>query len=234
MNFFTFNKVSSKQFGLYISGNGTFNSPERDIEIIDIPGRNGQLIVDNDRFKNTTVNYPSFIISDFKNNATAIRAWLLSVNGYARLEDTYNPQEYRQARFSSSLDFEVKALNLSAETVIAFDCKPQRFLKLGDEKTIISIPTIIYNKTSFNALPLIRVYGNGAGTVTVGNIIIQIKNLLEYLDIDCETQNAYKGIQNCNNNIYAPFFPYLSPGETGISWSGGITKIEIKPRWWTI
>ena len=41
---FTFNGKSSKDFGVYISGLNTFGAPERDVDIISISGRNGDLI----------------------------------------------------------------------------------------------------------------------------------------------------------------------------------------------
>ena len=46
--------------------------------------------------------------------------------------------------------------------------------------------------------------------------------------------NAYSGLQNKNMDIEAPEFPALLPGENKIGFSGGIQKVEIVPRWWTI
>ena len=55
MKSFTFAGRSSKDFGIYLSGSGVFNAPERDVETISIPGRSGDLILDNGRFKNISV-----------------------------------------------------------------------------------------------------------------------------------------------------------------------------------
>ena len=63
---------------------------------------------------------------------------------------------------------------------------------------------------------------------------MQLKTIDGYVDIDCETENAYRGTVNCNANIYAPTFPELPAGRTTVSFEGNIEKIEIKPRWWTI
>ena len=54
INYFTFDGKTSTDFGMYISGSGTYNAPERDVTTYNIPGRNGDLIVDNGRFLNTT------------------------------------------------------------------------------------------------------------------------------------------------------------------------------------
>lgn len=234
MNYFKYNGKSSRDFGLYISGDGTFLAPERDVFSVEIPGKNGTLTIDNGRFKNVMVDYPSFIRAEFKKNADAARAWLLSTSGYSRLEDTYHPDEYRMAQFIGPLDFETRFLQRAGECTLSFDCKPQRFLRLGERKTTLSKASILYNPTQFEALPLIRIYGTTDGVLTIGDNIIQIKTIKEYVDLDCETQNAFKGLTNCNNDIDAPTFPTLPAGESGISWSGSITKVEIIPRWWTI
>lgn len=233
LNFFTLDGKCSKDFGVYISGDGTYNAPERDVETEDIPGRNGNLIIDNHRFKNIELTYPAFIRTNFGEAAEAVRAWLGAVAGYRRLEDTYHPNQYRMARFSGNIEFETRVLNRSGEFDLIFDCKPQRFLKSGEVAIPANKETSVYNPTPFDALPLIRVYGT-AGTLEVGNIAVEIKSIDGYVDIDSDTQNAYKGTVNCNSNIYAPDFPILPAGRTGIRFSGNIEKIEIRPRWWTI
>jgi len=40
---FTYDKRSSTDFGVWISGWKTFDAPERDIDTINIPGRSGSL-----------------------------------------------------------------------------------------------------------------------------------------------------------------------------------------------
>lgn len=224
---------TSSEFGIYISGSGTFNAPERDVQTISVPGRDGDLVIDNGRFKNITVSYPAFIREMFKINVAGARRWLATSAGYRRLEDSYHPEFYRMARFIGPLDFDTRFLNKSGECKLSFDCKPQRFLKQGEFKISIEGETKLYNPTGMEALPQIRVFGTGAGELVVGNTIMQIKRIEEYLDIDCDTQNAYKMNENCNNYI-SQVFPVLEEGETGISFSGGIDKIEIIPRWWTL
>ena len=54
------------------------------------------------------------------------------------------------------------------------------------------------------------------------------------LMLESEFQDAYREEQNKNNTISASAFPILEHGENAISWDGGITGIEVTPRWWTI
>ena len=68
----------------------------------------------------------------------------------------------------------------------------------------------------------------------IGRYTVKLLSIDESLTLDSDTQNAYKGTQNKNNTILAPEFPRLEPGENEISWQGGVEKIEIIPRWWTL
>lgn len=231
--YFLYGKGCSRDYGLYISGSGTFNAPERDVETVEVPGRNGTLVIDHGRFKNITVTYPAFIRQKFQDLAQEARAWLLEDRGYVRLTDSYDVEHYRLARFSGPLDFDMQVLNRSGECNIVFDCKPQRFLILGDQMLLAERGTQLYNPTRFPSLPLIRAHGT-SGTLFVGNTVVQIKQINGYVDLDCDTQNAYKGSVNCNTKVVLQEFPQLPPGMCGINYEGMIEKVEIKPRWWTI
>ena len=227
-----FDGRNSKEFGLYISGSGTFNAPQRDIETVEVPGRNGTLTIDKKRFLNITISYPAFIREKFRAYTDAAREWLLAVAGYRRLEDSYHPDEYRMARFTGQLDFDTRILNRSGECTLSFDCAPQRFLKMGEIPHVLTAAGAFINPTVFEARPFFRVYGT-SGTLTVGNTAIEISEIDGYIDIDCDTQNAYKGTKNCNNKVTS-VFPVFPAGQTGVMFSGGITSVTVIPRWWTI
>ena len=50
INWFIFDGKNSRDYGIYISGSGTFNAPEMDITTVEIPGRNGDLTISNNGF----------------------------------------------------------------------------------------------------------------------------------------------------------------------------------------
>lgn len=233
MNFFIFGEKRSCDYGIYISGSGTFNAPERDEESVEIPGRNGDLIISRNRFKNITVKYPAFIRKDFTKNVEAAKGWLLYKTGYLRMEDTYHPDYYRMAQFKGPIDFDVRFLNRAGETTLLFNCKPQRWRKDGESPIKILTPKSIYND-AFPALPLIKVNGTGAGNLYVGAFSIKILELEDYIMLDSDLQDAYRDTQNKNSAISTSAFPVLETGENTISWDGGIENIEITPRWWTL
>ena len=240
-----FNGKSLADFGVHVSGGGTFNSPEKDYETVEIPGRNGNLHIFNERFKNVDLTYKAFIAgdgyisggkrNDFANLMRSFRAWMLHSNGYQKLEDTYHLDEYRKALFKGPIETEAILLQ-AGEFDLTFNCMPQRFLKSGDEIFTFTKSASLDNPTLFDAKSLVRVYGHG--TLAINDRIIQIATNYpySYLDIDCEIQDAYYGTTNCNKYITlvdGEFFK-LEPGENTINLGSGITRIDVTPRWWTI
>lgn len=233
MNYLTFGKINTKNFNAFVSGESTFVTAERDIEVIPIPGRNGTLSVDNGRFHNISIVYPCFIVDSFRANYDALRAAFLSESGYNKLIDTYDPDHYRRARCTAAIDPEMTQLNRHGKFDLAFDCDPRRFLVSGDKIVTFSANGSIKNPTLYNALPFIRAYGTGY--FEISGVRVTITSASTYTDIDCELQEAYKGSTNCNGNITLNNgeFPKLIPGVNQVTISG-LSRIELSPRWWTI
>lgn len=233
INFFTFNGKSSLDYGTFISGEATWETPAKDIEIVEIPGRNGSLSISNNRFLNVEMKYKSFIIEDFDNNFSALKAYLMSQEGYQILTDTYHPDHFRRARYYTAISPTMSQLNRHGEFEIIFDCDPRRFLKSASELIQITSGTAFKNVTAFIAKPLLRVYGTG--TITIDNISVTVSSANGYTDIDSEIEEAYKGSTNCNGNITLDNgkFPVLTSGINNITFSG-FSSVYIKPNLWTI
>ena len=133
MRAFTFGGICSRDYGVGISGTGTFDAPERDVDIIDIPGRNGSIVQDNGRFHNIQVTYPAFISRGFDELFPRFKAAMMQYTGYQRLTDEYDPEHYREAMFSGPIQPRTGVYNKSGKFDIVFNCKPQRFLTSGAE-----------------------------------------------------------------------------------------------------
>lgn len=91
-NYLTFAGKNSKDYLLYISGPGVYNSPATDMELQAIPGRNGDMIRDNARygerrFKNVDISYDAFFFDGLAPRTAAVKSWLLSPAGYQVLHD---------------------------------------------------------------------------------------------------------------------------------------------------
>lgn len=176
-NSFTFDNINSLTEGVYISGSSAFNAPERDVEMIVIPGRNGEFIRDNGRFNNIEVTYPCGVVgdsTDFKTKMQNIRNKLASKRGYCRLVDTYNPNEYRMGVFKDAIEVEPVAQNTAGQFEVVFNCKPQRFLTSGETKTTVTSGSTVTNPTRFDAQPMIMT--KGYGVLNINEFEISIEN----------------------------------------------------------
>lgn len=233
MNTLTFDGHNSQEFGIAISGEGSFDAPARDVTAVSIPGRNGDLILDNGRYKNITVSYPAILYRSFSANVAAARAWLLGPTGYAELTDDYNPGYFRRAIYTGGIDWDMWPRNREGEVTLKFNCKPQRFLVSGSDTITAENGGSITNPTIFRALPLITVYGTGDGDLTIGDTTVTLTDLDSEIYLDCDLQDAYIGLDSANSKM-AGEFPTLAPGANAVAWTGDITGVDIVPRWWTI
>ena len=234
-NYFTLDGVDSRDYELYISGQGTFDSPARDVRFITVPGRDGDLIGLQTRLENGVLTYKnSFIVEDFDFNFRAFKALLLATTGYRRLIDTYHPSEYRLVAYTGRLSPDVTRRNNAGMFDITFNAMPQRWLLSGETEQTFTSNGTISNPTSFPAKPLLTVYG--AGTVTIGSVSVTISEADEYTVIDCEMGYCYKGATSKNRyvTLSGNDFPTLQSGNTGIQLGSGITQVNIKPRWWRV
>lgn len=143
-----FNGINTEDFGIIISGGGTFATPERDVMAIEVPGRNGEIQFDNGRFKNIQIVYSAGISKGFETKFLPFMRLMKSAPVYSVLTDDYHPDEYRLATFAADLVPDVGTILRSGHFDLVFNCKPQRFLKAGD----IALPQIAGAGTPVNII----------------------------------------------------------------------------------
>lgn len=230
----TFNGKALSEFGLWYDGSVSFGSPERDVELVEVVGRNGALSISNDRFRNIEITFPCAIRSNFITNYRNLMAFLNSSKGYCRLETTQEPNYYRLALFMNQIDPTGYKLNTHGRFDLVFQVMPQRFLKTGETTTSVSSESELFNPTLFESKPVIRVYGNG--TLNINDIYITVASSpYEYVDIDCELMDCYYGSNNANQ--YVSFsttdFVTLKSGTNSFV-NDGFTSVEVTPRWYEV
>lgn len=259
MGTMTYNGVSTTAMGIVIQSPPVYEFPAKDKEAIHIAGKNGDVIIDKGSYLNVKRTYilASALESGktFVSRAKEIVAWLNSASGYARLEDSYEPEHYRMAHFNESgqlPNFYDKATAIQ----ISFDCKPQRFLKTGD--TIKEVLTanlgnfveIPENLTNFVAFPEITIDGVALtieffkgpqeARIATSSFVTSFVDCRGVIDTDL--QECYKidisgNITGYINDkiVLTNGFPKLYPGKNWIKITGSsLTKVSIKPRWWTL
>lgn len=133
-------------FNCRIVNPGLFDAPERDVTKVSIPGRSGDLLLDNGRFKNVTVEYDCLIESDdAMRDFNNLVAWLKSLTGYQRIEERFHPDEYRLGIFNASITAKTadrKTINFKLKV----DCKPQRYMVEGEREYGNVIPGELHSQ----------------------------------------------------------------------------------------
>lgn len=208
-----FDGEDSRDYGVYITGQAVYNAPERDVEMISIPGRNGSFALDKGRFQNIEVTYPAGIFADtetdFAEAISDFRNFLCSRKGYVRLTDEYNPDEFRMAVYKSGLEVEPAQLK-AGEFNLVFDCNPQRFLISGEDTVEIVSGQTITNPTRFESSPMLEV--EGYGTIGFNNYEITINDVVigEIETSTRSSQNIDKMTQASVSKTYQRVIDYSS------------------------
>lgn len=237
-NGFSFAGRHTSEFKMYVETYPSQMAPKRKRTTVSVPGRNGDLHFTEDAFENAIQTYKCYFHGCEPMPAVSheIKRWLTGPVGYQDLTDGYDRNKIRRAVFVGPMDIE-NTLNRYGRCTITFSCMPQVYDLDSFRTETHDKPFEILASEEFPALPLITVYGTGQGRLYVGTTLVDIKELDKELTLDSETQNAYRILNgtmiNKNRTIIAPEFPILR-GKTRISWTGGITHIDIIKRGWCL
>ena len=243
MGIINFNGVSSEDLGLIVQFTPTYQYPEREYEKVHIPGKNGELLLDSGYFKNVERKYSLAKIykrgQGFVASANAIASWLHSANGYARLEDSYEPEYYREAMYKSEGEM-TNYQDTVTVLEVKFECKPQRWLISGEKEIAIGNDYDITNPTSFDASPIIKftTVPNQSTTINIGDyqMVLESFNVAKNIVIDCLQMECYSLNESYNSKLIlnSDSFPKLKGKSTTNIKITNATNISLIPRWWTL
>lgn len=229
--FFIYKNENSKNFNIKINKINNLNTPQVKFEQIDIPGKNGSIIYSDGKFEDFLLEVECSLdgrLNDINELSRNIKKWLCTGLDYNKLIISNDPEYYYEACFCNKLDFEYVARKYR-HFLIYFLCKPFKRSIYGDISINITTPICLYNDY-LTSNPIIKVIGNGDITININNQKLILKGVEEYIEVDTELYNCFKGSENQNNKMYSDF-PVLEEGKNNISWEGNVTRVEIIPRW---
>ena len=227
---------ASSDFGMVVAEAPTFEQPQRKQTAFSIPGRNGAVLFQQDAWEDVTRAYRVYALPSALKRIDEvvgeITSWLNSKTGYQRLTDNFEPDVFRLAYYSGGNDF-TNEMTQFGESTLTFTCRAERFLLSGETaKTVVNGDTI-KNDTKFTAKPLIHIEGTGTVTFSIGAKTITA-SLTDYINIDCESMDAYRLPAENKNGDISGTFPTLAPGTNTIAITGTVTKATVTPRFFII
>lgn len=223
-----YNGRSSKEFNLRIINEVTHELSSHDIETEVVPGRDGVLLLDNQRLKPVERAFPLRLNDKVYQSTSEIAEWL-GVKGWHDLEFSWDDDFIYQATVTNTISISEVLKQLGRLQVI-FLVHPIKYFKDNPRTTITKGETII-NRGNLEAKPLIELTGSGDTVITIngrrtvlediqGSIILDMKNRMIYKD----NLSAWEKVVREENAV----FPYLDVGNNEISWSGNFTMKMAK------
>lgn len=164
-DYFIFDGLDSRRYDAYVFDVDAHNAPAKQVNTATVPGRSGDLLLPGWRFGNVAQSYDVIILKNFERNYTELRNFLLSREGYCRLEDSIHPDEFYTAYFASDIQPEYRTRKGYGKFRLTFTRKPQRWLKSGETEIVLrnngsSVATKINNPTQFACYPEFHFQGN--------------------------------------------------------------------------
>lgn len=217
MEYFIFKGTRSDELGIIVKEMPAISKSEKDIETIEVSGRNGAFHIDNGTYK--TKKYKIKCV--LKENTYLDQIKLL-FEGTGKLElSTELGREYT-ATIQNQIDFS-KYLTYLREFTLNFELDPISCSKTETAKTITENTSFV-GGGNCNVNPKITIVGTG--TVTLNNIPIVVTET--GITIDCELMNCTKNNLNKNDKVNIDTdFPCIKPGTNTISLGEGITSVSI-------
>lgn len=240
---FTYDGIDSLDYDLYITSGSVYDAPERVVDMIKVPGRNGNLAIDQGRFENIDVEYEVYtknrLQTDFAQNIRDFRNELCSRHTYLELTDDFNANEFRLGIYKSGLELD-SDIDRAGAIKLVFDCKPQRYLVSGQSTYTFIADGTITNPTLFPSQPLLVVTGFGDLGIGSKTLTIEGDDPTQEIHIDCEAMEAWTesgGVIAPANDLVqnaGDAFPTLESGVNAINLDSTMSQITIIPRWWRV
>lgn len=258
--------ISLVYSGLHLEGDyekvfpvETDTIPKRSADVIDIPGRNGNLLLDNKKYEDVNMVYnivylpsPQGYMSLYE-RVRQTKTILLNrgydpTARYQELKDSNYPAEFYMAYVSEDINVIYSPDRSMAKVRVTFSRKPQRFLVAGNAWKAYSRETaeteyrwtFTESNTEFETEPLIKVTGYGQLTINDKILTISGTDPQQEIFIDCESKECYaetsSGVVSRNSfvSMSGYDFPTVKRGENAIVLGTGVYAVMVKTRAWRL
>ncbi|NFP92418.1 phage tail family protein [Clostridium sporogenes] len=260
MPYFIFNNINSLDMGIVVNKLPPIVKAEKNIEKIEVIGRNGFLTQNYGTYKGTVRSIECTLVEGTK--IDEVIAWL---DGYGDLIVSNRPDRTYKATIINQIPLS-QVIPQIHEFIIQFDCQPFGYslndspiMKITENNVIRNSKVIhplntlnytggnliepnklatinennfieIFNPGTVESTPVITIWGYGSIDLNINDNIINLTNVANNITIDSEIMDCYRDGQLFNNYMKGEF-PIFKVGINKISWMGNVQRFEIKPNW---
>ena len=233
--YFIFRGIDSRDIGVVVEDMFDVHRPKRNVQTIQVPGRDGRLMQDDGTYDTYTI---SGKINCFGAPLSDVYAWL-SGSGDLILGD----EPTRSIRASATAQIKNTRFRCDGcydSLQVSFDCQPFRYhveqTEGANDIILTSSPATVSNPGTHKCAPRLTIEGTGDAVLTIGTQILEVTDLAGGVIVDTELCECFDltetALRNERVTLMDDSFPVLHPGANIISWTGdGVTKITITPRW---
>jgi phage-related protein len=227
-DWFSWNGVRCTEYGIHVSEQPHMTIPAERATFTNVPGRSGSLTtLEGDDVYDDLILTATCFVQDV-NRIPEIAAWL---KGGGKVTFANRPGGFYHARIVNQISFEkILRGNPHRSFAVNFRCKPFWYAENVEPITLTVSGGTITNPGNVPSEPVITVYGSGEITLMVGLTVVELEGISGSITLDSPLMEAYSGTISMNDNMNGDF-PTLAPGMNAVSWSGGVTKIEVRPNW---
>ncbi|HEQ9697844.1 distal tail protein Dit [Streptococcus pyogenes] len=231
MRYIEFNGTKSNDLGLLLERERSIKSTNNDVDLIEVAGRDGVLIKDNERLKAVEQDFPFSLVGDVAVNQQKISEWL-HVKGWHDLVLSWDKDYIYRASVVNLFEID-EILKQFGRLKVNFLIHPIKYLKTGKQEVSLVNGGTLQNPGNVQAKPILKIKGTGDGVLTINGFETGLENVQRELVIDMERHLVYKDVLSAWDNIVRTKrhrMPLFDVGQNTISWTGNFT-ITAVPNW---
>jgi len=225
---FTYKGIRSDAMHLQIENNLRFTAPRRNVDLISVPGRDGELLLDQGRFEPVNQQIPCRMVLPTGQNveqaASQLHNWLSTDVGYHNFTWSGDPDFVYKAMVNEGFNTQ-RVMEKYGRTVLKFRFHPIKYLASSLIERPVANNSVINNPYAVEAKPRLRIVGGGREIrINVGGQEVVLTDIPETgCIIDTETQmitNA-AGTAPLFRNMRSAF-PVLRSGDNRITFPSNV------------
>lgn len=223
-----YNGQSTKDFNLRILNDVTHELSAYDIETQVVPGRDGVLLLDNQRLKPVERAFPLKLEDSVYPKTTEIAEWL-GIKGWHDLGLSWDDDYTYKATVINTISI-TEVLKQLGRLQVVFLVHPIKYFK-DNPKVSVSNGENVLNRGNVNAQPYIELIGDGNTVITINGRRTVLEDIQGSITLDMKNKMVYSGNLSAWEKLVREensVFPYLDVGENEITWSGDFTIKMVK------